>query len=548
MRSTFSKGCRQLPIASAVAALCSVLALPAGASSHREAPSIAMNPSVDGTDFYMFRSYEQGREGFVTLLANYQPFQDPQGGPNFYMFNPNALYEIHIDNDGNGVEDLTFQFRFTNTSKGQALPIGTTAANTKTVKIPLINSGVLDNVVNPPKLDVREQFTVSLVRGARRGTAGTPLTLVGSSPAVSMFDKPVDNIGQKTIPDYAGYAGKHIYNVNIPGCTTATGAQQTGRVFVGQRKEPFYIAVGKIFDLFNLNPLGPETGGNNNDLESKSISTLALEVPIACLTKSADAADAIIAGYTTASLRQARLLNGYNVGTGSDTTGRNKASKEGGAWTQVSRLGMPLVNEVVIGTEDKDRFNASKPKDDGRFADYVTNPVLPALIQTLFPSAPAPTNFPRTDLIAAFLTGIAGLNQPAALASTNPNRVLNEMMRLNTSIAPTVQAAQNPLGVAAGDNAGFPNGRRPADDVVDVSLRVAMGALCVLTGDTDKFKVGCKPSDALAGGAPLTDGVRKTALNYGNTFPYLTTPLPGNFNPPPGTPNGTSPAIATSAP
>ena len=547
MRPTFSKGCRQLPIASAVAALCSVLALPAGASSHREAPSIAMNPSVDATDLYMFRSYEGvsptgtgGRSDFVTILANYMPFQDPQGGPNFYMFNPNALYEIHIDNDGNGVEDLTFQFRFTNTSKNQALPIGTTAANTKTVKIPLINSGVLDNVVNPPKLDVREQFTVSLVRGARRGAAGTLLT--NASGGASTFDKPVDNIGEKTFPSgYAAYANQHIYNVNIPGCATP------GKVFVGQRKEPFYIAVGKIFDLINLNPLGPEVGGNNNDLEGKSVSTLALEVPIACLT-STTTAEKVIGAYTTASLRQARLLNGYNVGTGSDTTGRNKATKEGGAWTQVSRLGMPLVNEVVIGTEDKDRFNASKPKDDGRFADYVTNPTLPALIQTLFPSAPAPTNFPRTDLIAAFLTGIAGVNQPAALASTNTNRVLSEMMRLNTTIAPTPQTAQSSLGVAGGDNAGFPNGRRPADDVVDVSLRVAMGALCVLTGANDALKVGCKPSDAPAGGAAITDGVRKTAANYGAAFPYLTTPLPGNFNPPAGSPNGTSPAVPTTFP
>ncbi len=208
-------------------------------------------------------------------------------------------------------------------------------------------------------------------------------------------------------------------------------------------------------------------------------------------------------------------------------TGLNKAFKEGGAWTQVSRLGMPLVNEVVIGIDDKDKFNASKPKDDAtNFADYVTNPVLPALIESLFPSAKAPTNFPRTDLVAAFLTGIAGVNQPKTVVPA-------EMLRLNTSIAATAAGAQNPLGVAGGDNAGFPNGRRPADDVVDVSLRVAMGALCVLTGATDTLKVGCKPSDAPAGGLALTDGVRKTAANYGSTFPYLTTPMPGNFNPAP---------------
>ncbi|MDB5732044.1 MAG: hypothetical protein JWQ03_1939, partial [Variovorax sp.] len=299
---------------------------------------------------------------------------------------------------------------------------------------------------------------------------------------------------------------------SIPGCAIP------GRVFVGQRKEPFYIAVGKTFDLFNLNPLGPETGGNNNDLEGKNVSTLALELPISCITT---ASDPVIGAYTTASVRQARLING------APGTGLNRASLEGGPWAQVSRLGMPLVNEVVIGIDDKDKFNASKPKDDAaNFADYVTNPALPALIEKLFPSAKAPTNFPRTDLLTVFLKGIPGLNQPA-------NVMPAEMLRLNTSIAVTAPDKQNPLGVAGGDNAGFPNGRRPADDVVDLSLRVAMGALCVLTGPTDKLQVGCKPTDAPAGGLALTDGVRKTAANYGTTFPYLTTPLPGNFNPPP---------------
>ncbi len=187
-----------------------------------------------------------------------------------------------------------------------------------------------------------------------------------------------------------------------------------------------------------------------------------------------------------------------------------------------------VVNEVVIGLDDKDKFNASKPKNDAaNFADYVTNPTFPALVETLFPSAKAPTNFPRTDLLTVFLKGIKGLNQPTTVA------VPAEMMRLNTSIAPVAMGAQNSLGVAGSDNAGYPNGRRPGDDVVDLSIRVAMGALCVLTGPTDTLQVGCKPTDAPAGGLPFTDGVRKTSANYGATFPYLTTPLPGNFNPPP---------------
>jgi len=479
---------------------------PAFASSHREAPFITGQPKLDATDLYMFRSYETGRENFVTILANYQPFQDPHGGPNFHMFNPDALYEVHIDNNGDAVEDITFQFRFTNASKATALTVGG-----KAVKIPLINSGVIAGV-NPAALNVRETFTIDVVRGGRR-TARSSVT--NSSGGASVFDKPVDNIGDKSFGSttgYATYANLHLYNVVIPGCTTP------GRVFVGQRKEPFYIAVGKAFDLFNLNPLGAEVGGNNNDLEGKNVSTLAMEVPISCLTAGTDP---VIGAFTTASLRQGRLLDG------APATGLGKVARNGGAWTQVSRLGMPLVNELIIGLDDKDKFNASKPKDDvAKFADYVTNPTLPALIQTLFPAALAPTNFPRTDLLTVFLKGISGVNQPTTVVSA-------EMLRLNTSIAATAAGAQNPLGVVAGDNAGFPNGRRPGDDVVDLSLRVSMGALCVLTGATDTLKVGCKPADAPAGALALTDGVRKTAANYGFTFPYLTTPLPGNLNPTP---------------
>jgi hypothetical protein len=474
------------------------------ASSHREAPALTGMPKLDATDLYMFRSYEAGRQGFVTVLANYMPFQDPQGGPNFHMFDPDALYEIHLDNNGDAKEDLTFQFRFKNASKAAALTVGG-----KSVKIPLINSNTISGV-NPATLNVRETYTVDVLRGG--GRLGTRSSVTNSAGGATTFDKPVDNIGEKTFAGgYASYAGQHVYNVNIPGCSTP------GRVFVGQRKEPFYIAVGKIFDLVNLNPLGPEVGGNNNDLEGKNVSTIAMELPIACITAGTDP---VVGAFTTASVRQARLANG------NPASGLGNASKSGGAWTQVSRLGMPLVNEVVIGLDDKDKFNASRPADDAQFADYVTNPTLPALIQTLYPSAPAPTNFPRTDLVTVFLKGIKGLNQPATVAAS-------EMLRLNTSIAPAAPGAQNPLGVAAGDNAGFPNGRRPADDVVDLSLRVAMGALCALTGATDTLQVGCRPSDAPAGTAAITDGVRKTAADYDAVFPYLQAPLPGNTNPAP---------------
>ena len=488
--------------AAVISALALVSALPAQASSHREAPFITHQPKVDGTDLYMFRSYETGRQDYVTMIANYIPFQDPQGGPYFYQFDQNGLYEIHVDNVGDAKEHLTFQFRFKNTSKKLALKVGD-----KDVLIPLINSGPL-SAVNDPKLNVRETYTVDLVRGDRR--SGSKTSLTNAAGGGTEFDKPVDNIGDKTFGSatgYEDYANKHIYSVAIPGCAAP------GRVFVGQRKEPFNIAVGKIFDLFNLNPLGAEVNGNKNDLENKNISSIALEVPISCLTT---AGEPVIGAYTTASVRQGRLIN-------PSPKGLNNATKEGGAWAQVSRVGMPLVNEVVIGMDDKDRFNASKPSGDAQFINYVTNPTLPAVVQTLFPSAKAPTNFPRTDLVTVFLKGLEGLNQPKSV-------VPSEMLRLNTTIAPVAPAAQNPLGVAANDKAGFPNGRRPGDDVVDLSLRVSMGALCALTGAGDTLKVGCKPADAPAGALALTDGVRKDATTFKAAFPYFNTPIPGNFN------------------
>lgn len=497
-RPSFLSTCKLAPCAAGIALALASLAGTAFASSHSEGPFLSNAPKVDGTDFYMFRSYAPGRQDFVTLIANYVPFQDPQGGPNFYQFDQNALYEIHIDNNGDAKEDITFQVRFKNTSKRTALNIGG-----KQVLIPLINSSTISGV-NPAALNVRETYTVDIVRGDRR--TGTKARLTNVAGGASEFDKPVANIGDKTFGagGYETYANQHIYDVAIPGCGN-------GRMFVGQRKEPFYIAVGKIFDLFNLNPLGPEISGNKNDLENKNVNSISFEVPTSCLVNG----DPVIGGYTTSSIRQGRLINP------TPASSINGVVKEGGAWTQVSRLGMPLVNEVIIGLEDKDRFNSSKPKDDAQFATYVTNPVLPALIETLFPSAKAPTNFPRTDLVTVFLKGIEGVNQPK-------NVVASEMLRLNTTIPITASATQNALGVAGGDNAGFPNGRRPGDDVVDLSVRVAMGALCALTGATDTLKVGCKPSDAPAGALALTDGVRKDSSTFKASFPYLNTPLPGN--------------------
>jgi len=484
----------RLALACTAALLCGA----AQASSHREAPFITTQPKVDGTDFYMFRSYEAGRSDYVTLVANYIPLQDAYGGPNYFAMDEEALYEIHVDNNGDAVEDISFQFRFKNTLADVALPIGG-----KSVSIPLIQAGGI-GAGNDAALNFKQSYTIDVVRGNRRG--GQVQHVSRAAGGGTEFTKPVDFIGTKTfgsIAGYEAYAAQYVYDVDIPGCGNP------GKVFVGQRKDPFVVNLGRTFDLINLNPLA--AGGGTDDLADKNVTSIALEVPTACLTHGSEP---VIGGWTTASLRQVRLLDG------TPKSGLGKSSKEGGAWVQVSRLGMPLVNEVVIGLKDKDRFNASKPRDDGQFADYVTNPTLPALIEILFGSAgvKAPTNFPRTDLVTAFLTGVPGLNQPA-------NVKASEMLRLNTSIAPVAAASQQTLGVLAGDNAGFPNGRRPGDDVVDVALRVSMGVLCTLNAPS---AFGCVPADAPSGGLALTDGgANLSAAQFDQAFPYIRTPLPG---------------------
>ena len=519
------------------------------ASSHREAPATAGMPRVDATDFYMFRSYEPGREDFVTLIANYNPVQAPYGGPNYFALDNDAIYEIHIDNTGDAVEDLTFQFNFSsalaNEGRGIELQIGD-----QSVAIPLRQAGQLGTRPGDPNINEAEFYDVTLVQGDRRSGTRTPITRGGSGG--SRFVKPIDNIGNKTIPDYAAYANAHIYPIRVPGCAGQ------GRVFVGQRAEAFAVNLGEIFDLVNLVPIQgtanpdypqystatPFPGGitqdrANDDLVDKAnVTSIAMELPISCLT---GAGNGVIGGWTTASLPQARLLD--------PSPTYNGTASQGGAFVQVSRLSAPLVNEVVIGLRDKNLFNAAQPTQDSALATYVTNPTLPALVNLLFRDAVnatlgtdienlAPTNLPRTDLVTAFLTGFPGVNQ---LATVTPS----EMMRLNTAIPATPRAQQNAFGVVAEDLAGFPNGRRPADDTVDIALRVVMGALChplplgaelgipgaVQGTPSDLVNLGiCEPEDAAVGNVPFTDGAPITAAELQNAFPYLNAPIPGSPN------------------
>jgi hypothetical protein len=452
-------------------------------SSHREAPGICEMPRVDATDFYMFSSYEAGREGYVTIVANYIPFQTPYGGPNFFQLDPEALYQIHIDNTGDGREDLTFTFRFTNANRDLALNIGGAI-----VSVPLYNIGAIGPLAqNNQNLNIIESYTLDVVYGDQYH--GQSLPVMDAATSARTFSKPADAVGRKSQMDYETYARSHIHAIRLPG-----GFE--GRAFVGQRKDPFVANLGEIFDLVNTNPVGPPNA-KANVLDDDNVTSIVLEVPAAFLRGTGGP---IIGGWTTASLPQTRILRPNPT--------FERPTLENGRWVQVSRLGMPLVNEVVIGVKDKNRFNASRPRDDGQFLTYVTNPTLPALLQVLF-GVTAPC-LPRNDLVTVFLTGVPGLNQPEGVQPA-------EMLRLNTQTPPTPKGQQSYLGVIGGDLAGFPNGRRPGDDVVDISLRVVMGALIPHAGEPGS----CAPS----GNLPYTDGALCTDQLFDDQFPYLRTPV-----------------------
>jgi hypothetical protein len=503
------------------------------ASSHREAPNITRFPTLDSTDFYIFNSYEEGRGDYVTMIANYIPLQDAYGGPNYFAMDPEATYSIHIDNDGDAIEDMTFAFNFTkslpNDNQGVALMVGP-EGNQKTVAVPLINVGGI-SAQSDANANFAETYDLTLIEGEM--STGTKTSITASGAA---FKKPLDYIGNKTFTDAAGYssyANSFIYDVQIPGCDDA------GRIFVGQRKDPFVVNLGKTFDLVNYVPVeGDSAPGNgdgegfpggitqdsaNDDLADKNVTSIAVEIPKSCVTGDGNGT---IGAWTTASLPQARILNPNPT--------FDKTEVNGGALTQVSRLGSPLVNELVIGIKDKDAFSSSHPKNDGQFADYVTHPSLPELLNILFRDAVnttlganietlAPTNFPRIDLVTAFLTGFEGVNQMEIVTPS-------EMLRLNTTISAKPAAEQSPFGVAGDDLAGFPNGRRPGDDVVDIALRVVMGALChpiPIAGEPTNLGI-CAPEDASVGNVPFTDGAPSNASMMMTTFPYLAAPIAGS--------------------
>jgi len=464
-------------------------------------------PQTDAADLYMFRSYESGRSNYVTFIANYNPRHPPFGGPNFYALDNKFYYNIYIDNNGDGHPDFYYQFSFISELINGVFGGIKINVNNIPVDFSLKAAGPITSK-NDPDLAFLEYYHVNYVEvHSGGGQTTTAITQAGSKSAV--FQKPFDYVGNKTFPNYVSYANQFIYNINIPKCST------TGKLFVGQRNEPFSINLGKIFDLINFIPIqagtiagipGIAQSVSNNVIRGNNIDSLIIEVPIKCLIGSGNG----VIGAWTSTVSQA-----------------NHAGKP----HQKSRLGNPLYNELITGLKDKDRYNRRNPIQDGKLMRYAFYPTFPQIINALFFPALsslnaswftlAPTNKPRHDLVAVFLTGIPGLNQ-----LSSPNPVMVEYMRLNTSTPVVSLAKQNPLGVIAGDSAGYPNGRRPGDDIVDITLRVAMGVLCHIPG----APFGCTPDQAVVGTVQFTDGSPLSASDFQSVFPYLNTPKPGSVD------------------
>lgn len=451
------------------------------ASSHREAPLITGDPLADNTDVYAF--VDPNDPTLVNLIANFIPFQEPAGGPYFYKFDDNVRYDINVDNNGDAVADVSFQLTFV-----------TTIANPNTH---LLNTGPINTLRGDPDLNVQQFYTLTLVRpGAGNVVLDTNLPVV---PA---------NIGPRSTPNYEALAATGVQSFATP--------NGVGRSFCGQRDEGFFVDIGSIFDLFGLRegfntlhaiPLPNQSAAGNTD--GFNVHTIALQLPISLLTAGnttptdPNAANAVIGVWSTANRPAMKVLIGDGTATHS------------GAFVQVSRLGNPLVNESVIPIGLKDRFNASQPTGDAQFLAAVQDPEPARLIDTLYPVDVPPA--PRNDVVAVFLTGIAGANQPRNGPGSGGAPVPSEQLRLNVAIPPTPLGSRNSLGFLAGQLDGFPNGRRVGDDVVDIELRVLAG---VLVAGFDRA-----PNNQLG------DGVNTNDRPYLAVFPYLGTPASGYDSP-----------------
>ncbi|MFG3656175.1 DUF4331 domain-containing protein [Streptomyces sp. NPDC047706] len=409
----------------------------AAASSHREAPLISGTPQYDNTDVYAFVSPD--KPDTTTIIANWIPFEEPAGGPNFFTFAEDAQYDLHIDNNGDGQGELLFRYTF--------------RTHVKNKKTFLYNTGPVETL-DDKDLNVTQTYDIELLRLKKQ-------RLVSRTKIADDVPVAPSNVGKASMPDYAALRKEAVHEL-AGGSTT----------FAGQADDPFFLDL-RVFDLLyggNLSEVG------NDTLKGYNVNSIALQVPNHLIQESAH--QPVVGIWSTTQRKNAQ-----------------------GHFRQVSRLGNPLVNEVVNPIEDKDTFNASGPWDDAQFLENVTHPELPKLIEAIY-KIPAPDE-PRNDLVDVFLKGVPDLNQP-------PHVTPSEMLRLNTSVKPT--AAPKRLGVLDGDNAGFPNGRRLTDDVIDASLQVVEGEL-----------LGAK--------SDLGDAVDKNDKEFEKTFPYVALPTEGSRGP-----------------
>jgi Domain of unknown function (DUF4331) len=452
----------------------------AGASSHREAPSISRDPEADNTDLYAFVSPD--KPNTVTFVANYIPLQDPAGGPNFNSFGDDVLYSINVDNKGDGEDHIQYQFRFK-----------TTIRNPNTF---LYNTGPISSP-SDPDWNMPQTYSVTRVENGKATKLADDLLT------------PPDNIGPRSTPNYNDIATQAVHSLS--------GVHGTGKVFAGQRDDPFFVDLGSIFDLgglrpFNslhLLPLANEPGRDN--LQGLNVHSIVIQVPITDLTadhsmpSGASDPKAVIGVYASASRHKVTVLDDDNAN-----------DIEQGPFVQVSRLGEPLINEVIIPLGQKDKWNRHDPADDVAFVDRYKNPELAGLINLLYPSLPNAPTTGRDDLVTILLTGIPGVN----FLATGDTKA--DLLRLNMMIPPSNPNPNNVdrLGALAGQFDGFPNGRRLADDIVDIELRaVACGYGPILQSALGLCNLS--PNNQIG------DGVDHNDVRFRTTFPYVANPHQG---------------------
>jgi Domain of unknown function (DUF4331) len=482
-------------------ALSLLLITPPGvfASSHREAPITALDHAADITDFYAFVSYDHPDR--VTFIMNVDPFLEPSNGPNYFPFDPNVLYQIRIDNTHDAVSDVTFNIQFQTQIRAPQLFTGFAGAGNG-INAPANSPAPVKpgTPIVPPAitsldgpgsagLSLRQTYTVTMVRGTKK----IPLTSVTGA---SLFAVPT-NIGSRTMPNYEALAMQGIYTVQ--------GDRGDIRVFAGTVADPFFIDLGAAFDSFNFRAGaggGVLTAAQDKDdhlnlapnaVSGFNVNTIAIEVPIAYLTSDGNqhpATDvrATIGAWATTSRPQL-------------TVRRSPLPDESeGSYYQVQRLGNPLINELIIGTGFKDRWSMSHPANDAQFASFDLDPTLARIFNAIYGiNIPPP---PRLDLLP-----LVTYAPPIAAAGT-PAGPIADLLRLNTGVAPTPMANRSRLGLIAGDGAGFPNGRRLTDDVVDIAARVVAGGVL-----NPKFNVA--PNNLIG------DGVAATDVPTQETFPYV---------------------------